>query len=80
MRSSSRPARWERPQWYGSNADLVERYGVEEREVEWDNRWWSPITVGEHLNMRENVGARRPLRVPELRDLRAPAPSSSPTT
>ena len=47
---------WERPQWYGSNADLVERYGVAEREVEWDNRWWSPITVGEHLNMREHCG------------------------
>lgn len=47
---------WERPQWYGSNADLVERYGLSEREVEWDNRWWSPITVGEHLNLRENCG------------------------
>ncbi len=47
---------WERPQWYGANADLADRYGVAEREVEWDNRWWSPITVGEHLNMRENVG------------------------
>ncbi|WP_040494566.1 GcvT family protein [Ilumatobacter nonamiensis] len=47
---------WERPQWYGSNADLVERYGLAEREVEWDNRWWSPITVGEHLNLRENCG------------------------
>ncbi len=47
---------WERPQWYGANADLAERYGIEEREVEWDNRWWSPITVGEHLNMRENCG------------------------
>jgi glycine cleavage system aminomethyltransferase T/glycine/D-amino acid oxidase-like deaminating enzyme len=47
---------WERPQWYGSNADLVERYGIAEREVEWDNRWWSPITVGEHLNMREHCG------------------------
>jgi glycine cleavage system aminomethyltransferase T/glycine/D-amino acid oxidase-like deaminating enzyme len=47
---------WERPQWYGSNADLVERYGLTEREVEWDNRWWSPITVGEHLNLRENCG------------------------
>jgi glycine cleavage system aminomethyltransferase T/glycine/D-amino acid oxidase-like deaminating enzyme len=47
---------WERPQWYGSNADLVERYGLSEREVEWDNRWWSPITVGEHLNMRESCG------------------------
>jgi glycine cleavage system aminomethyltransferase T/glycine/D-amino acid oxidase-like deaminating enzyme len=47
---------WERPQWYQSNADLVERYGLSEREVEWDNRWWSPIIDGEHLNMRENAG------------------------
>lgn len=47
---------WERAQWYGANADLVERYDLSEREVEWDNRWWSPITVGEHLNMRENAG------------------------
>ncbi|MBT5852293.1 MAG: glycine cleavage system protein T, partial [Acidimicrobiaceae bacterium] len=47
---------WERPQWYNSNADLVERYGLSEREVEWDNRWWNPITVGEHLNLRENCG------------------------
>jgi glycine cleavage system aminomethyltransferase T/glycine/D-amino acid oxidase-like deaminating enzyme len=47
---------WERPQWYGSNEDLVARYDVAEREVEWDSRWWSPITVGEHLNMRKNVG------------------------
>ena len=47
---------WERPQWYASNADLAERYGVTEREVEWDNRWWSPITVGEHLNLREHCG------------------------
>ena len=47
---------WERPQWYNSNADLVERYDLTEREVEWDNRWWSPITVGEHLNLRENCG------------------------
>ena len=47
---------WERPQWYNSNADLVERYGLTERETEWDNRWWSPITMGEHLNLRENCG------------------------
>jgi len=47
---------WERPQWYNSNADLVERYDLAEREVEWDNRWWSPITIGEHLNLRENCG------------------------
>jgi len=47
---------WERPQWYGSNVDLVERYGVEDREVEWDRRWWSPITAAEHLNLREHCG------------------------
>ena len=47
---------WERPQWFESNADLVERYGLEEREVEWDNRWWSPITNAEHLNLRDNCG------------------------
>ncbi len=47
---------WERPQWFASNADLTERYGLQDREVEWDARWWSPITVGEHLNLRENCG------------------------
>ncbi len=47
---------WERPQWYESNSDLVARYALAEREVEWDNRWWSPIIDGEHLNMRENAG------------------------
>ena len=47
---------WERPQWYNSNADLCERYDLGPREVEWDNRWWSPITIGEHLNLRENCG------------------------
>ncbi|MCY3961041.1 MAG: FAD-dependent oxidoreductase [bacterium] len=47
---------WERPQWFESNADLVDRYEVKGREVEWDARWWSPITVAEHLNLRENCG------------------------
>ena len=47
---------WERPQWYGANADLVERYDLSPRDVEWDDRWWSPITIGEHLNLRENCG------------------------
>ncbi|MDE0580935.1 MAG: glycine cleavage system protein T, partial [bacterium] len=47
---------WERPQWFESNADLVDHYEVEDREVEWDARWWSPITVAEHLNLRENCG------------------------
>ena len=47
---------WERPQWYESNAALVERYGVAERPHEWDRRWWSPIIEAEHLHLREKVG------------------------
>ncbi|MBA2294457.1 MAG: FAD-dependent oxidoreductase, partial [Actinobacteria bacterium] len=49
-------AGWERPQWYEANAHLVERYGVEPREAEWDARWWSPIVNAEHLAMREQAG------------------------
>lgn len=47
---------WERPQWYESNADLVEKYDVADRPHEWDARWWSPIQNAEHLAMREGVG------------------------
>jgi len=47
---------WERPQWYESNADLVSRYGVKDRDHEWDRRWWSPIINAEHLHVREHVG------------------------
>ncbi|MBC9731126.1 FAD-dependent oxidoreductase [Streptomyces sp. TRM68367] len=49
---------WERPQWYDSNADLLEVYGdrVMPREHEWDARWWSPIINAEHLRMREAAG------------------------
>ena len=46
---------WERPHWYESNAPLVEKYGVEDRPHEWDRRWWSPISVAEHLAMRDGV-------------------------
>ncbi|HEY7730048.1 MAG TPA: FAD-dependent oxidoreductase [Gaiellaceae bacterium] len=49
-------AGWERPQWFESNAPLVEQYGVEAREAEWDARWWSPIVNAEHLAMRDNAG------------------------
>ncbi len=45
---------WERPHWYQSNSDLVERYEVEDRPHEWDRRWWSPIITAEHLHMREH--------------------------
>jgi glycine cleavage system aminomethyltransferase T/glycine/D-amino acid oxidase-like deaminating enzyme len=49
---------WERPQWYESNADLLDVYGdrVMPREHEWDARWWSPIVNAEHLRMREAAG------------------------
>ena len=49
---------WERPQWYESNADLMEKLPrpCEPRQHEWDARWWSPITNAEHLHMRERVG------------------------
>ena len=47
---------WERPQWYESNADLVDRYRIADRPHEWDRRWWSPIIEAEHLYLREKVG------------------------
>jgi glycine cleavage system aminomethyltransferase T/glycine/D-amino acid oxidase-like deaminating enzyme len=49
-------AGWERPHWYEANAPLVERYGIESREGEWDARWWSPIINAEHLAMRDHAG------------------------
>jgi glycine cleavage system aminomethyltransferase T/glycine/D-amino acid oxidase-like deaminating enzyme len=48
-------AAWERPHWYESNAPLVEEYGVQSREHEWDARWWSPIINAEHLAMRDRA-------------------------
>lgn len=48
----------ERPQWYESNARLLDEYRdwlLEERDHEWDARWWSPIINAEHLAMRERV-------------------------
>jgi len=52
-------AGWERPQWFESNEDLVREYSEELdgllRASEWDSRWWSPIILGEHLHMRDNV-------------------------
>jgi glycine cleavage system aminomethyltransferase T/glycine/D-amino acid oxidase-like deaminating enzyme len=51
-------AGWERPNWYESNAPLVEKYGdlVMPREAEWESRWWSPIVNAEHLALRDGVG------------------------
>jgi glycine cleavage system aminomethyltransferase T len=51
-------AGWERPQWYESNAPLLEEFEdrVGHREAEWDARWWSPIINAEHLAMRDRAG------------------------
>jgi glycine cleavage system aminomethyltransferase T/glycine/D-amino acid oxidase-like deaminating enzyme len=48
---------WERPNWYESNAPLLEQYGerVTRREAEWESRWWSPIINAEHLAMRDRA-------------------------
>ena len=50
-------AGWERPQWYESNAPLLEEFGdrITRREAEWDARWWSPIINAEHLAMRDRA-------------------------
>jgi glycine cleavage system aminomethyltransferase T len=50
-------AGWERPNWYESNAPLLEEYGdrVTRREAEWEARWWSPIINAEHLAMRDRA-------------------------
>ena len=50
-------AGWERPHWYESNKPLLEEYAgrVNDREAEWDSRWWSPIINAEHLAMRDRV-------------------------
>ena len=49
---------WERPQWYESNAGLLDEFGdaVMDRGAEWDSRWWSPIINAEHLAMRKRAG------------------------
>jgi glycine cleavage system aminomethyltransferase T/glycine/D-amino acid oxidase-like deaminating enzyme len=51
-------AGWERPQWYESNAPLLDEFGdrISRREAEWDARWWSPIINAEHLAMRDRAG------------------------
>ena len=50
-------AAWERPQWYESNAKLLDEYGdrINRREAEWESRWWSPIINAEHLAMRDRA-------------------------
>ncbi|MGH7763200.1 MAG: GcvT family protein [Candidatus Dormibacteraceae bacterium] len=51
-------AGWERPQWYESNAPLLDEFSerVPRRTAEWECRWWSAIINAEHLAMRERAG------------------------
>src|SRR5580658_5815247 len=65
---------WERPNWYESNAPLLEQYGdrVTRREAEWDSRWWSPIINAEHLAMRDRC-AMIDLSAFSLFDITGPA-------
>jgi glycine cleavage system T protein len=48
-------AGWERPQWYGVNAELLERGTSWPERSGWTARYWSPIIGAEHLAVRERV-------------------------
>ncbi|GIS98791.1 MAG: hypothetical protein CM1200mP26_05040 [Acidimicrobiales bacterium] len=77
-RCFSRPAPGSVHSGTAATPPFVERYGLSEREVEWDNRWWSPITIGEHLNMREHCGVVD-LSAFQIYELPARGPSSTPS-
>ncbi len=47
-------AGWERPQWFESNAKLLEKYTIPERQG-WSAQNWSIIQGAEHLATREGV-------------------------
>lgn len=46
---------YERPQWYETNAGLLDRYNIPPRD-EWSSKFWSPIIGAEALATREGVG------------------------
>jgi len=46
---------WERPQWYESNASLLDEFPVAPRDG-WTGRFWSPIAGAEHLATRARAG------------------------
>jgi aminomethyltransferase len=50
-------AGWEAPQWFDSNADLVDRYDdqIPGRDG-WEATYWSPIEAAEALHVRDHVG------------------------
>jgi dimethylglycine oxidase len=45
---------WERPQWFESNAALLDGRAASEREA-WSGRYWSPIVAAEARATRERV-------------------------
>lgn len=45
---------WERPAWFGANADLLTGIEVPERD-EWSARFWSPISIAEARATRDRV-------------------------
>ncbi|GLY14211.1 FAD-dependent oxidoreductase [Kineosporia rhizophila] len=45
---------WERPQWYRSNAPLVQQYPAPVPD-EWASRYWSPVVAAEAQHTREHV-------------------------
>ncbi|MBT0767386.1 FAD-dependent oxidoreductase [Kineosporia sp. J2-2] len=45
---------WERPQWYRSNAALVQHYPAPTPDA-WASRYWSPIVAAEARHTREQV-------------------------
>src|SRR5438094_835875 len=51
-------AGWERPQWYESNAPLLEELGdrINRRTAERDSRCWSPLINAEPLALRDRAG------------------------
>lgn len=53
-------AGWERPEWYESNRDLLDRYEDQIAELrrphDWDAQHWSPIVLAEHAHLRESGG------------------------
>ncbi|MFB6117235.1 FAD-dependent oxidoreductase [Halosegnis sp.] len=50
-------AGWEEPQWFESNADLVEKYEDEIPDRNgWEGKYWSPIEGAEALHVRNHVG------------------------
>ncbi|MEA2520717.1 MAG: dimethylglycine oxidase [Actinomycetota bacterium] len=48
-------ATWERPQWYAANASLLDGVAVPSRDA-WSASHWSPVSLAEHLAVRERAG------------------------